>query len=443
MGGVGVRGRVVSAALCVTVAAGLAAPALADDPDPGSQKDSVDRRIAQSHDTLDGISEDLIAARRALSATQARVRTAQRTLAAKEKALRAADAHERRVTTRLNLARADERKSRRALTANQQAQRRSRTLVGDLARKSYMAGGTGGLASTLDVLTSRGASQAEAGLSMADVLMRQQAGTLNQLQADQATGRSTTARLSAVRAQIATLRRQAQAAVTRATSARDAAARARADLLDLQARQRAQTRTLTERQQDERRDLASLQRQSRQLGEELRRRAAQRARAAAAAERAKQKSRDAARSQQDSRNAEPSQQGRIAGRGVLVAPPGNVVSGFGYRTHPILKTRMLHDGDDFSMACGTPVHAAAAGQVVSAGSNSISGNNVVIDHGTMGGKALATQYMHLSKIVARSGTVKKGQVIGISGSTGRSTGCHLHFSVLVDGRYSDPGPWIG
>lgn len=71
------------------------------------------------------------------------------------------------------------------------------------------------------------------------------------------------------------------------------------------------------------------------------------------------------------------------------------------------------------------------------------GNRIVIDHGTIGGRRLETTYNHLSALQVTSGqSVDAGTVIGFVGSTGLSTGPHLHFEVLVDGTYTDPMPWL-
>jgi murein DD-endopeptidase MepM/ murein hydrolase activator NlpD len=95
----------------------------------------------------------------------------------------------------------------------------------------------------------------------------------------------------------------------------------------------------------------------------------------------------------------------------------------------------MHDGIDIGAASGTPIRAAAAGTVIYAGWLGGYGNLTVIDHG--GG--IATAYGHQSSIAAGSGAyVAQGQVIGYVGSTGHSTGAHLHFEVRVNGVPQDP-----
>jgi murein DD-endopeptidase MepM/ murein hydrolase activator NlpD len=114
---------------------------------------------------------------------------------------------------------------------------------------------------------------------------------------------------------------------------------------------------------------------------------------------------------------------------------GRITSGFGMRYHPILHYERFHAGLDFGAPYGSPIVAAANGQVVAAGWAGGYGNEVQISHG--GG--VVTLYGHMSGIVARPGeAVRQGQVIGYVGSTGLSTGPHLHFEVKVDGRAVNP-----
>lgn len=127
-------------------------------------------------------------------------------------------------------------------------------------------------------------------------------------------------------------------------------------------------------------------------------------------------------------------------RGLLGNPLASmtVTSGFGYRIHPVYHVRRLHAGTDLRAACGTPVYAAADGEVVRAGPGTGYGNILVIDHGTVGGRDVATAYAHLSRFVARTGQdVRKGDLVAYSGSTGVGTACHLHFEVRVDGSPTD------
>ncbi len=117
----------------------------------------------------------------------------------------------------------------------------------------------------------------------------------------------------------------------------------------------------------------------------------------------------------------------------------NLLSGFGYRIHPIHKIRKLHNGIDFTAATGTPIQATGAGRVVKAGYGSGYGNHVIIDHGY----GYKTLYGHMSRIDVREGqTVKRGQSIGGVGSTGTSTAPHCHYEVHYRGVPINPVQFV-
>jgi murein DD-endopeptidase MepM/ murein hydrolase activator NlpD len=114
---------------------------------------------------------------------------------------------------------------------------------------------------------------------------------------------------------------------------------------------------------------------------------------------------------------------------------GRVTSGYGTRFHPILGYARFHKGLDLAAAWGTPIVAAADGRVVSAGWHGGYGQQIQIAHAD----GMATTYGHMSRMAARAGEmVRKGQVIGYVGSTGLSTGPHLHFEVMHNGRPINP-----
>ena len=120
--------------------------------------------------------------------------------------------------------------------------------------------------------------------------------------------------------------------------------------------------------------------------------------------------------------------GTPSASGLIWPVSGPITSGFGWRWG------RMHEGIDIGAACGTPIHAAASGTVIYSGWMSGYGNFVVIDHGN----GLATAYAHQSAIYVSGGSVSQGQVIGAVGSTGHSTGCHLHFEVRVNGTPVNP-----
>lgn len=123
-------------------------------------------------------------------------------------------------------------------------------------------------------------------------------------------------------------------------------------------------------------------------------------------------------------------------RGTFIKPVnGRLTSGFGYRTHPIHKNRSFHHGVDLACPHGTPIKAAAAGTVVFSGWQGAYGRTVIVNHD--GG--MSTVYGHCSaRLVSRGDRVKQGQIIARVGSTGWSTGPHLHFEVRKNGVAVNP-----
>ncbi|MBR4151236.1 MAG: peptidoglycan DD-metalloendopeptidase family protein, partial [Firmicutes bacterium] len=116
-----------------------------------------------------------------------------------------------------------------------------------------------------------------------------------------------------------------------------------------------------------------------------------------------------------------------------------VTSPFGNRLHPILKVYKLHTGIDIGAPNGTNILAANDGTVISAGYNNSYGYMVMLDHG--GG--IVTLYAHCSKLLVSKGdAVARGQVIALVGSTGMSTGPHLHFEVRINGVYKNPLEYV-
>ncbi len=112
-----------------------------------------------------------------------------------------------------------------------------------------------------------------------------------------------------------------------------------------------------------------------------------------------------------------------------------ISSPFGFRDHPVLGTRKLHTGVDISVRSGTEVKATADGVVLRAGEDAVSGRYLVIDHG----RGVTSAYGHNSELlVARGDQVRRGQLLALSGNTGRSTGPHLHYQIEIEREPVDP-----
>jgi murein DD-endopeptidase MepM/ murein hydrolase activator NlpD len=133
--------------------------------------------------------------------------------------------------------------------------------------------------------------------------------------------------------------------------------------------------------------------------------------------------------------------GPALGDGTFIRPvSGGFTSNYGYRTDPITGAQAFHAGIDFGAPCGTPIKAAGTGIVLTAGFNSGGyGNMTLINHGN----GRSTLYGHQSSIIVTAGqSVSQGQVIGYVGTTGKSTGCHLHFEVRINGNPVNPVAYL-
>ncbi|PIS31647.1 hypothetical protein COT42_00555 [Candidatus Saganbacteria bacterium CG08_land_8_20_14_0_20_45_16] len=135
-----------------------------------------------------------------------------------------------------------------------------------------------------------------------------------------------------------------------------------------------------------------------------------------------------------------SRDGVVRGSGQLTWPLiGKITSRFGWRRHPLWGRRDFHTGVDIAAKYGTPIKAADSGEVIFAGWWDGYGKAIVINHG----HSISTVYGHQSRLYKKVGdTVVKGQVIGLVGSTGYSTGPHLHFEVRLKGKPQDPMPYL-
>ena len=129
--------------------------------------------------------------------------------------------------------------------------------------------------------------------------------------------------------------------------------------------------------------------------------------------------------------------GSSAVEGMIRSPisGARLSSGFGMRFHPLLQRTRMHAGVDYAARSGTPIQSAAPGKILFAGRNGGYGNQVQVRHDN----GIVTTYSHMSRFAARSGErVAAGETIGFVGSTGLSTGAHLHYEVHIGGRPVNP-----
>lgn len=450
----GRRGRVVSATLALVLAASMAASAPVASADTLEDQQAalrdeaakvqhslefVDSRIAQAASDLVVYQGQLPGAQQALLDAQGRVASA-----VKESEALAA---------RVDLAQQNKAKLTQQLETDKQKIADTKKLIGQIATQAYKSGG---VPSNLSLFFgSNNSGSLTETIDLADQAMRSQNAAMDKLTQQNATNVNSQARLEAVEAEIKDLKAKADAALAREQAARDEAEskKAQVDKLiadttrldaELQAAKpgiQTQLAQVKAQQDAVAAEIAERDRKLREAWEAEQRRIAEAAAAAAAA---------AARAQGQVKPPAP----------YVPAPPGppsafglrhpfngvRISSGFGWRATPpgtidfYGQGGYMHTGIDFAAACGTPVYAAAAGTVFSAGwANDGGGNNVKISHGVVQGNSLTTIYYHnVSVTVSPGQQVSQGQLIAYSGTTGNSTGCHSHFETWLNGRAVDP-----
>ena len=443
-----------AAVLCAGTVA-TSAQALQAASDPGKEKRKVDAQVDRLKEQLGETSSDLASAYAALQATESRLPAARAALEQAQSAALAAERANAVAAQELDAARASEAKAQKQLDATAAEVSASRTRVAQFAAQVYQEQGFG----QLDMaLSSTDPQQFADRIALVDTVMDVQSETMKRLATEQASLTALEDHLSALRADSAEKKKRAEDALARAQSARDAAASAKAELDQLAASQSAQAKDVEGRLAAEKAALVTMQAEQSRLQAVLKQRALEAKRRAEAKARAEAAARAKAEAEARKRAAAanrpaPSSGGTSSGgsssgsttrSGFLSRPTssGYVSSEYGMRFHPILRYWRLHSGRDYAIPCGTPVLAAASGSVIMSGYSGGYGNRIVVDHGLVQGEGLATTYNHLSSIRKHSGRVSRGQVIGYSGNTGRSTGCHLHFETLENGDFVDPRKWL-
>jgi len=419
----------LAAALAVGLSLGLVPLSSAD---TAGDKKKVDADIAALRIALEGTSQDLAKAFLELQRTKAELPRARQELTAADAAQSVADRHNQTMAAALAVAEANAAKATDALLQNARDSQAVHDQLGNLVRDDYEQGGVSGLSIALEATSPEDFTDR---IIMMDTVMRVRRSTLRGLDTMRAQGEAAQAHLAAVRRQVAVLKVQAEAALAQATAARETAAAAKIKLDLLYAAQTRYEAAVAAKKAAELTNLKKMQAQSDLLTRQL----AARARAA----------REAAARQAAARGVRhPVRRSAPQGTrtGFLSYPVNAPVSSeFGMRFDPVLRVWALHAGIDFAAGCGSPVYAAAAGAVIMTTPESQSGgygNRLVIDHGLQRGVDLTTTYNHLTRFAVTSGHVARGQLVAYSGTTGFSTGCHLHFETRQDGTPVNPRLWF-
>ncbi|WP_084106116.1 M23 family metallopeptidase [Demequina sp. NBRC 110056] len=433
-------GLIIAAILVVAVMSGYAvgtatavggSEVAAKDPSSSDYQDQIDetekdreaaeRRSEQLQTALEDTDAKIVEADAKLRELEGRLETARQELEAANQKVEAAVVQQGIVADKLAAASAQDAAITAQIEDDEARTEELEALVAAIARETYK--GVEG-SSSLDIVF--GASDTREVVdefTAQDSASRVQSHTLAELDEIAAVNRNRGARQVAVREYIAELKAEADALVVELEGLRDVAQEKKTaveGLLDEQEDLRAYL-------ESQRASFIQQQEENERLQEQLRSKVLDLFKKKSAAE-------------ERERQAALAAQNRL-GKGTLAYPTKNVyiTSSFGYRVHPIYGYRKLHAGTDFRAYCGTPIYAAAAGKVEWATWQPGYGNQVLIDHGYIGGKSVITNYNHLSRYAVRSGqTVARGDLLGYSGNTGSSTACHLHFEVYIDGVVKNP-----
>ena len=372
---------------------------------------------------IEGTSQDLAKAVLELQRTRAELPRAQRALKGAQAAQVVADRDNRELGTKLAVAEANAAKSADALAQTARDSQAVHDQLVNMVRDDYQQGVLSGLSIALEATSPQDLTDR---LVMMDTVMRVRSATLRGLDTQRAQGQAEESHLVAIRLQMAVLWVRAEAALAQAAAAAKTAAAAKSRLDLLYAGQREYAATVAAKKAAEMTNLTKMQAVSDSLMKQLAARAMAARRAATGAA------------------LQPVPQSAPQGghSGFLSYPLSAPVS---QEFRPEGDPLGYHPGIDFAANCGSPVYAAADGDVIMATPESQSGgygNRLIIDHGLQRGVDLTTTYNHLTSFVVTFGHVSRGQLVAYSGNTGFSTGCHLHFETREDGTPVNPRLWL-
>ncbi|EMY33991.1 peptidase M23 [Arthrobacter crystallopoietes BAB-32] len=458
---------IISAALAafLVLSVGAAGPVQADELDDRASE--LKQEVAEVEQSLEFLDADIIKTVTKLKEYQGQLPAAQEKLAAAQGRVAEAAGKVSALAQRVDMALQTKDSITRQLETDEAELEDTKKVIGQIATQAYKQGG---VPSNLQLFLGSEGTSALDDFGLANQALRSQNAALDRLSQQNATNVNSQARLEAVEQEIRELKAQAEEALAAEQEARDEAAAEKEKVDNLIAETSALSDELQARKPQIQRQLAQVQEEQQQVQaeiaerqERLRREAEERRRKEEAERRAAQ----AAWEREQARIKAAQQAAASAGRPVpqivpTVEPPppassepssfglrypvaGSVTSGYGWRATPAGTIDFggtggyMHTGIDFGAACGTPVTAPTSGTVATSGWGGAAGNMVIISHGVVGGNALDTSYFHLTRSIVSAGqTVGQGQVIGYVGTTGNSTGCHLHFETTLNGSLVNP-----
>ncbi|MFP5313911.1 MAG: peptidoglycan DD-metalloendopeptidase family protein [Actinomycetes bacterium] len=480
---------VIAAAFTLTLSGPVHADELAD------RKSALEQQIEEVQQSIEYLDSDIAETIAQLKVYQGQLPGAQQSLADAQGRVEAATAEVAALAQRVQLAQETKNKITEQLKQDEAEMAETREVIGQIATQAYKSGG---VPTALSMMLGSKGSDGFASMELVQQALRNQNSALERLAQQNATNVNSQARLVAVEEEIVDLKAKADAALAAEQVARDEAAaeKAKVDKLisdtsklsdKLQKQKPVIEAKLAKVEEAHQQVVVDIAERQRRLIEEARKREEARLKAEAEERARIENERRAAAAAEANRRAaaEAAEANRRAAEAaaeanrprpapvvpapivpepvapVIVPPPasspsafglrapvsGPITSGYGWRPTPLGTIDFngsggyTHTGIDYGVNCGTPLYAPAAGEVWYADSNALpgAGNRIVLNHGVVGGNALATNFYHLASYVVGPGQrVSAGQLIGYTGTTGNSNGCHLHFETVLNGSLVDP-----
>lgn len=467
----------VSLATIAALTLTLSGPVFADELD--NRKNALEQEIAEVQQSIEYLDADITETIAQLKVYQGQLPGAQQSLADAQGRVEAATAEVNALAQRVQLAQETKNKITDQMKQDEAEMAKTREVIGQIATQAYKSGG---VPTSLSLMLGSESSDRFASMELVDQALRSQNAALERMAQQNATNVNSQARLAAVEEEIRDLKAKAEAALAAEQTARDEAAaeKAKVDKLisdtsalsdKLQEQKPVIEAKLAQVEEAHEQVVSDIAERQRRLIEEARKREEARLKAAAEERARVENERRAAAAAEANRQAaaaaaaanrpkpapvvpevvapviEAPQTSSPSAFGLRAPVSGPISSGYGWRPTPLGTIDFngtggyTHTGIDYGVACGTPLYAPAAGEVWYADSNVLpgAGNRIVLNHGVVGGNALATNFYHLSSyLVAPGQSVSAGQLIGHTGTTGNSTGCHLHFETVLNGSLVDP-----
>ncbi len=425
------RARAIAALSAASLLVGVAAVPLASADDLKDKKHKVERQINGVHDDLEESSAQLRQAAAALQQAQGQLDAAQARLAKTRGELAAAEVLDKQMQAKLEAAIERLKQARADLVTGRKKVAGQQRTLGQIVVQNYQTGDPSLMGLSM-VLTSQDPAELTGQLNSVQNVIDKESVVLDRLEASRALLTVQEEEVETAKTEVAAERKAAAANLVTKRGLEAQAVDAEAQVATMVTLRADAEREAENAKAADLAQLHGLQQERSRISAVLKKRADEaRKRALAAARRAG--------------HSAPVFGGAISSGGFLDYPvSGPVTSAFGWRIHPIYGYRSLHDGTDFGAACGTPIRAAASGRVMERYFQTAWGNRVIIDHGFHHGVGLATITNHMSgpAIVAPGQHVARGQIVGYVGTTGWSTGCHLHYTVLQNGSPVNPMNWF-